>query len=130
VAGSLGTLVGGLPMAHRRPDLFPAYLGTDFYVNMLENERIGRRGTVERVRAPGNRRVVAALERIGDNPQRGTSSGGRSDRAGQPLLCVHPSRGLPTGDAHAERGVSQKRRSRCRTAGCLIGSLWPLLVVQ
>ena len=41
-AVSLGTLVG-LPMAHRRPDLFSAYVGTDFYVDMLENERVGVR---------------------------------------------------------------------------------------
>jgi pimeloyl-ACP methyl ester carboxylesterase len=67
MAGSLGTLVG-LPMAHRRPDLFSAYIGTDFYVNMLDNERIGRRETLERLRASGNRRGVAALERIGDDP--------------------------------------------------------------
>lgn len=67
MAGSLGTLVG-LPMVHRRPDLFSAYVGTDFYVNMLENERIGRRETLERLRSSGNRRGVAALERIGDDP--------------------------------------------------------------
>lgn len=67
MAGSLGTVVG-LPMAHRRPDLFSAYVGTDFYVNMRENERIGRRETLERLRASGNRRGIAALERISDDP--------------------------------------------------------------
>ncbi len=67
LAGSMGTIVG-LPMVQRRPDLFSAYVGTDFYVNMVENERLGRRFTLERLRAEGNRRGVAALERLGDDP--------------------------------------------------------------
>jgi pimeloyl-ACP methyl ester carboxylesterase len=67
MAGSMGTIIG-LPMVLRRPDLFAAYVGTDFYVNMVENERIGRRETLQRLRAAGNRRGVAALEKIGDDP--------------------------------------------------------------
>ncbi|MER7277666.1 alpha/beta hydrolase [Dactylosporangium sp. NPDC000244] len=68
MAGSMGTIVG-LPMVKRRPDLFCAYVGTDFYVNMVENERKGRVDTIERLRAAGNRRGVAALERLDADPR-------------------------------------------------------------
>ncbi|ONH24445.1 alpha/beta fold hydrolase [Pseudofrankia asymbiotica] len=71
MAGSMGTLVG-LPMALRRPDLFSAYVGTDLYVDMVANERLGWHDTLERLRAAGNRRGVTALERIGDDPARWT----------------------------------------------------------
>ncbi|OHV36010.1 MULTISPECIES: alpha/beta fold hydrolase [Pseudofrankia] len=71
MAGSMGTILG-LPMALRRPDLFSAYVGTDLYVDMVANERLGWRDTHERLQAAGNRRGVAALERIGDDPARWT----------------------------------------------------------
>jgi pimeloyl-ACP methyl ester carboxylesterase len=64
----MGTMVG-LPMAQRRPDLFSAYVGTDFYVDMIANERQGRRDTLERMRAAGNIRAVAALEALDDDPR-------------------------------------------------------------
>ncbi|WP_432987597.1 alpha/beta fold hydrolase [Dactylosporangium sp. CA-233914] len=68
MAGSMGTLVG-IPMARRRPELFRAYVGTDFYVNMVENERRGRVETLQRLREAGNRRGVAALERLPADPR-------------------------------------------------------------
>ncbi|MGI5244247.1 alpha/beta fold hydrolase [Dactylosporangium sp. CA-139066] len=68
MAGSMGTMVG-LPMVRRRPDLFCAYVGTDFYVNMAENERRGRLDTIERLRAAGNRKGVAALEALDADPR-------------------------------------------------------------
>ncbi|MEV8512550.1 alpha/beta hydrolase [Dactylosporangium sp. NPDC051484] len=68
MAGSMGTIVG-LPMVRRRPDLFSAYVGTDFYVNMIENERRGRAETLQRLRAAGNRRGVAALEALDPDPR-------------------------------------------------------------
>src|SRR5262245_59405093 len=67
MAGSMGTIIG-LPMIQQRPDLFAAYVGTDFYVNMRENDRIGRRDTLARLRAAGNKRGVVALERLSDDP--------------------------------------------------------------
>ncbi|MEV6925707.1 alpha/beta hydrolase [Dactylosporangium sp. NPDC051485] len=67
-AGSMGTIVG-LPMVQRRPDLFRAYVGTDFYVNMVENERIGRQETLERLRAANHRKGVAALEALDPDPR-------------------------------------------------------------
>ncbi|WP_433058059.1 alpha/beta fold hydrolase [Dactylosporangium sp. CS-033363] len=68
MAGSMGTIVG-LPMVKRRPDLFCAYVGTDFYVNMVENERKGRLDTIDRLRAANNKRGVAALEKLDDDPR-------------------------------------------------------------
>ncbi|GAA2353930.1 alpha/beta hydrolase [Dactylosporangium salmoneum] len=67
-AGSMGTIVG-LPMVQRRPDLFHAYVGTDFYVNMVDNERTGRQETLERLRAAGNAKGVAALEALDPDPR-------------------------------------------------------------
>jgi pimeloyl-ACP methyl ester carboxylesterase len=67
MAGSMGTIVG-LPMARRRPDLFSAYVGTDFYVDMLANERQGRADTLQRLRAAGNKRGVATLEALDPDP--------------------------------------------------------------
>jgi pimeloyl-ACP methyl ester carboxylesterase len=69
MAGSMGTIIG-VPLVQRRPDLFSAYVGTDNFVNMLENESVSYRMTLERVRAAGNTKALAALERIGDDPAR------------------------------------------------------------
>ncbi|MEV4512008.1 alpha/beta hydrolase [Dactylosporangium sp. NPDC049525] len=68
MAGSMGTIVG-LPMARQRPDLFSAYVGSDFYVDMLANERQGRADTLERLRAAGNKRGVATLEALDPDPR-------------------------------------------------------------
>ena len=68
MAGSMGTLIG-IPMAKRRPELFSAYVGTDFYVNMVQNDALGYAGTLERVRAAGNTNAAAALEVIGADPR-------------------------------------------------------------
>ncbi|MDG6109336.1 alpha/beta hydrolase [Dactylosporangium aurantiacum] len=68
MAGSMGTIVG-LPMARRRPDLFSAYVGTDFYVDMVANERQGRADTLARLRAAGNTRGVAALQALDPDPR-------------------------------------------------------------
>ncbi|MFF5232146.1 alpha/beta fold hydrolase [Dactylosporangium sp. NPDC000521] len=68
MAGSMGTIVG-LPMARQRPDLFSAYVGTDFYVNMVDNERQGRLDTLRRLREAGNPKGVAALEALDADPR-------------------------------------------------------------
>jgi pimeloyl-ACP methyl ester carboxylesterase len=69
LAESMGTLVG-VPLAKRRPDLFYAYVGTDQYVDMARNEALKYQMTLERVRAAGNTKGVAALEKIGPDPTR------------------------------------------------------------
>jgi pimeloyl-ACP methyl ester carboxylesterase len=69
LAESMGTLTG-LPLALRRPDLLHALVVTDLYVDMVTNEAGKYQLTLERLRAAGNRKGVAALERIGPNPTR------------------------------------------------------------
>jgi pimeloyl-ACP methyl ester carboxylesterase len=69
VAESMGTLAG-LPLAHRRPDLVAALVATDLYVDMAANEATKYQLTLARLRAAGNQKGVAALERIGGDPTR------------------------------------------------------------
>jgi len=69
LAESMGTLTG-LPLARRRPDLLHALVATDLYVNMAANEAAKWQLTLERLRAAGNTKGVAALEQIGGDPAR------------------------------------------------------------
>jgi pimeloyl-ACP methyl ester carboxylesterase len=69
LAESMGTLTG-LPLAKRRPDLVQALVVTDLYVNMAANEARKYQLTLERLRAAGNAKGVAALEEIGADPAR------------------------------------------------------------
>jgi pimeloyl-ACP methyl ester carboxylesterase len=69
LAESMGTLTG-LPLVKRRPDLVHALVVTDLYVNMAANEAAKWQLTLERLRAAGNRKGVAALEQIGPDPAR------------------------------------------------------------
>ena len=69
LAESMGTLTG-LPLAKRRPDLLAALVVTDLYVNVAANEAAKRQLTLDRLRAAGNPRGVAALEGIGPDPAR------------------------------------------------------------
>jgi pimeloyl-ACP methyl ester carboxylesterase len=65
LAGSMGTLIG-TPLAKARPDLFSAYVATDFYATMLRNEAESYALALQRT--PGDRR----LTRIGGDPRRWT----------------------------------------------------------
>jgi pimeloyl-ACP methyl ester carboxylesterase len=67
LAESMGTLTG-LPLAKRRPDLVTALVVTDLYVNMAANEADKYQLTLQRLRAAGNTKGIAALERIGGDP--------------------------------------------------------------
>jgi len=67
LAGSMGNMVGA-PLVKRRPDLFHAYVATDLYVNMQRNERLAHQLTVGRLRAAGNMKSAADLEKIGADP--------------------------------------------------------------
>jgi pimeloyl-ACP methyl ester carboxylesterase len=69
LAESMGTLTG-LPLAKRRPDLVAALVVTDLYVDMAANEARKYQLTLERLRAAGNLKGVAALERVGPDPTR------------------------------------------------------------
>jgi pimeloyl-ACP methyl ester carboxylesterase len=67
LAESMGTLAG-IPLAKRRPDLFSALVVTDLYVDMARNEALKYQMTLERLRAAGNTKAVAALEQIDPDP--------------------------------------------------------------
>lgn len=67
LAESMGTLTG-LPLAKRRPDLFSALLVTDLYVDMMRNEALKYKLTLERVFSAGYKKGVKALQRIGSEP--------------------------------------------------------------
>jgi pimeloyl-ACP methyl ester carboxylesterase len=69
LAESMGTLTG-LPLVKRRPDLVHALVATDLYVDMARNEARKYQLTLERLRAAGNTKGVAALEEIGADPTR------------------------------------------------------------
>jgi pimeloyl-ACP methyl ester carboxylesterase len=69
LAESMGTLTG-TPLVKLRPDLFHALVVTDLYVNMAANEARKYQLTLERLRAAGNAKGVAALEAIGPDPTR------------------------------------------------------------
>jgi pimeloyl-ACP methyl ester carboxylesterase len=69
LAESMGTLTG-LPLVKRRPDLVHALVVTDLYVDMVANEAGKWQLMLERLRAAGNAKGVAALEAIGADPAR------------------------------------------------------------
>jgi pimeloyl-ACP methyl ester carboxylesterase len=69
LAETMGTLTG-VPLVKRRPDLFHALVATDLYVDMAHNEARKYQLTLERLRAAGNTKAVAAMERIGADPTR------------------------------------------------------------
>lgn len=69
LAGSMGTMVG-VPLTMKRPDLVDALVLTDMYTDMRRNESVGYAKALDRVRAAGNRKAVAALEAIGADPAR------------------------------------------------------------
>jgi pimeloyl-ACP methyl ester carboxylesterase len=69
LAESMGTLTG-TPLIKRRPDLFHAYVATDLYVNMVQNEALKHQMTLDRLQAAGNSKGVGALESIGADPTR------------------------------------------------------------
>jgi pimeloyl-ACP methyl ester carboxylesterase len=67
LAESMGVLLG-VPLVKRRPDLFCACLTTDLYVEMARNEALKYQLTLERLRAAGDSKGIAALQQIGPDP--------------------------------------------------------------
>jgi proline iminopeptidase len=72
LACSLGSTFG-LSMIRRRPDLFSAYVGTDQNVGMVRDREKNHKVVVDRLRAIGLSKGVAALEKIGSDPSRWTA---------------------------------------------------------
>jgi pimeloyl-ACP methyl ester carboxylesterase len=96
LAESMGT-VTGLVLVKRRPDLFHALVVTDLYVNMAANEARKHQLTLERLRAAGTTKGVAAL-RPDPAARRGTG----------PLL--HPRAVLDDRRTHPRRPPAPVRR--------------------
>jgi len=69
LSSSMGTLVA-LPLVKRRPDLVCAWVATDFNVGAARNESISYGPTLAALRAQGDLRAAAELERIGSDPRR------------------------------------------------------------
>jgi pimeloyl-ACP methyl ester carboxylesterase len=72
MACSLGSTFG-LTMIRRRPDLFSAYVGTDQNVGMARDREKNHKALVDRLRANGLKKGVAALEKLGSDPSRWTA---------------------------------------------------------
>jgi pimeloyl-ACP methyl ester carboxylesterase len=67
LASSAGTMVG-LPLVHRRPDLFAGYVGTDFNAGLAANEVVAGPATLAWTRANARSGEVRFLEQLGTNP--------------------------------------------------------------
>jgi pimeloyl-ACP methyl ester carboxylesterase len=67
VGGSWGSILG-IYMAHARPDLFYAYVGSAQLVNTRKNEAASYARVLEMARASGDQQAITALTRIGPPP--------------------------------------------------------------
>lgn len=67
LASSFGSTFG-MQMAHRRPDLFYAYIGTDQNVGMVRGREETHCDLIQRLRAVGLSSGAKAIERIGKDP--------------------------------------------------------------
>jgi len=66
---SWGSVVGAC-LARRRPDRVLAYIGVGQVVNMIENERAGYRHMRETAEREGDKKTLAALDRLAPYPDR------------------------------------------------------------
>ncbi|WNG22733.1 alpha/beta hydrolase [Cystobacter fuscus] len=69
LASSAGTLLG-LPLVRARPDLFAAYVGTDFNVGVAASEQVAHAETLAWAVKNGSRAEAAFLSRMGADPSR------------------------------------------------------------
>jgi pimeloyl-ACP methyl ester carboxylesterase len=67
VGGSWGSILG-IYMAHARPDLFYAYVGTAQLVNIRKNDAASYARVLEMARAAGDQQAITALTSIGPPP--------------------------------------------------------------
>jgi pimeloyl-ACP methyl ester carboxylesterase len=72
LACSLGSTFG-LSMIRRRLDLFCAYVGTDQNIGMVRDRELNHKAVLDRLRAIGSNKGVAALEKIGPDSSRWTA---------------------------------------------------------
>jgi len=67
VGHSWGSVIG-LMAAHRRPELFHAYIGAGQQINAVENDTIGYEMILNGAKAAGEAKTVKIMERIGYPP--------------------------------------------------------------
>lgn len=67
VGHSFGSVLG-VTMAHRRPDLFYAYVGTGQVADETRNYAVTYEALVAKARSSGNERALADLRRVGPPP--------------------------------------------------------------
>lgn len=72
LASSIGSTFG-IRLAHRRPDLFYAYIGTDQNVGMKRAREERHRELLESLRSLGLEKGYKAIERIGSDPTQWTA---------------------------------------------------------
>jgi len=65
--GSWGSILG-ISMAHARPDLFYAYVGSAQLVNTRKEQSVGYARVLELARAAGDQQAISALTTIGPPP--------------------------------------------------------------
>ncbi|MGB6687918.1 MAG: alpha/beta hydrolase [Terracidiphilus sp.] len=91
MAASFGSTFG-LSMVRRRPDLFSAYVGSDQNVGLAGRGARDHQAAIERLRALGLHKGVAALERIGLDPGRWSAkdffSAARWEMRSEPRTCA------------------------------------------
>jgi proline iminopeptidase len=68
VLGISGGSIVGLTLAHRRPDLVSAYIGTGQFVDWARQEALSYAAVLDRARAAGDASAVAELEALGPPP--------------------------------------------------------------
>lgn len=68
VLGISGGSVVGLMLAHRRPDLVSAYIGTGQFVDWARQEALSYAAVLDRARAAGDASAMAELEALGAPP--------------------------------------------------------------
>jgi pimeloyl-ACP methyl ester carboxylesterase len=66
VGSSVGSLIG-IRMAHRRPDLFHAYVGTD--QNSPDPDHVGYHLVMDALRASGDKKGLELVRKMGPNPK-------------------------------------------------------------
>lgn len=64
---SIGSLIA-VRMAHERPDLFSAYIGTDQRVDMKRNEQLSYEMLLGRAKTSGDAKLLRAVEAVGPPP--------------------------------------------------------------
>ena len=84
---SWGSVLGTI-LIQEHPEFFHAYIGVGQVVNILENERVSYRFTMEEARRRNDQKAIETLEEIGKPPYSGTASEIRGKLSRQRLILT------------------------------------------